>query len=178
MPIATWCGRRHRSERLRHGADDARCALAYYPAIMRYIALPSVALALLGFGAGAVVIYRLAAREPTLACRADAGPYTRLELLFGLGGQGGGAVSEEDWRAFLEAEVTPRFPDGLTVLAGYGQWRGRSGEIAREPSRVLLIWHRRGADAEADIEAIRNAYKARFGQESVMRVDGTSCVSF
>jgi hypothetical protein len=144
---------------------------------MRYFTFPSIALALLGFGIGAVVTYRLAARQPALACRADASPYARLELLFGLGVQGG-SVSEEDWRAFLEAEVTTRFPDGLTVLAGYGQWRGRSGEIAKESSRVLLIWHRRGAEAEADIEAIRNAYKARFGQESVMRVDATSCVSF
>ena len=75
--------------------------------------------------------------------------------MFGLGKQGGGEVSEEEWRAFIETEVTPRFPDGLTVLTAYGQWRGRSGEIAREPSRVLVIWHRRGADGEADIEAIR-----------------------
>jgi len=54
----------------------------------------------------------------------------------------------------------------------------RSGGIAREPSRVLVIWHRRGAGGEADIEAIRQAYKMQFGQESVMRVDGVSCVSF
>jgi hypothetical protein len=95
-----------------------------------------------------------------------------------LGKQGGGEVSEEEWRAFLEAEVTPRFPDGLTVLAAYGQWRSRSGEVARDPTRVLMIWHRRGAGGEADIEAIRQAYKAQFSQESVMRVDGLSCVSF
>ena len=41
-----------------------------------------------------------------------------------------------------------------------------------------MIWYRRGADGEADIEAIRAAYKTQFGQESVMRVDGVSCVSF
>lgn len=144
----------------------------------RYLTVPAIALALVGFGAGAAITYRLAATGSAAVCRPYAGPYARLELLFGLGRQGGGTVSEEDWRAFLDAEVTPRFPDGLSVLPAYGQWRGRSGEIAKEPSRVLLIWHRRGAAAEADIEAIRNAYKARFGQESVMRVDGTSCVSF
>lgn len=32
-------------------------------------------------------------------------------------------VSDEDWRAFLAAEVTPRFPDGLTVIDAAGQWR-------------------------------------------------------
>jgi hypothetical protein len=43
---------------------------------------------------------------------------------------------------------------------------------------MLLIWHRPSADSEEKIEAIRSAYKARFGQASVLRVDGLSCVSF
>jgi hypothetical protein len=145
--------------------------------MMQYLRLPAIALAFAGLGAGAVTAYRFAA-EPAAACRTGAAAYARLELLFGLGKQGGGEVSEEEWRSFLEMEVTPRFPDGLTVVAAYGQWRSRSGEVAREPSRVLVIWHRRGAGGEADIEAIRQAYKAQFSQESVMRVDGVSCVSF
>ena len=146
--------------------------------MMQYFQLPAIALAFAGLGAGAVTAYRFTVPESAAACRTGATAYARLELLFGLGKQGGGEVSEEEWRAFLETEVTPRFPDGLTVLTAYGQWRSRSGEVAREPSRVLTIWHRRGAGSEADIEAIRQAYKAQFGQESVMRVDGVSCVSF
>jgi Protein of unknown function (DUF3574) len=146
--------------------------------MLKYLRLPIIALGFAGLGAGAVAAYRLTAAEPAATCRAGAAPYSRLELLFGLGKQGGGEVSEEEWRAFLEAEVTPRFPDGLTVLVAYGQWRSRSGEVARDPSRVLVIWHRRGAGGEADIEAIRQAYKTQFSQESVMRVDGVSCVSF
>ena len=143
----------------------------------QYLTLSAIALACAGLGAGAVTVYHLAGSEAA-ACRTGAATYARLELLFGLGKQGGGEVSEEEWRAFIETEVTPRFPDGLTVLTAYGQWRGRSGEISREPSRVLVIWHRRGAKGETDVEAIRQAYKTQFGQESVMRVDGTSCVSF
>jgi hypothetical protein len=146
--------------------------------MMQYLKLPAIALACAGLGAGAVTAYRFTAAQPAAACRTGAAVYSRLELLFGLGKQGGGEVSEEEWRAFLETEVTPRFPDGLTVVAAYGQWRNRSGEVSREPSRVLAIWHRRGAGGEADIEAIRQAYKAQFAQESVMRVDGVSCVSF
>ena len=147
--------------------------------MLQGIRLAAVALAFAGFGAGAVTAYRWSATDPgALACRAGAAAYARLELLFGLGRQGGGEVSEEEWRAFLQTEVTPRFPDGLTMLTAYGQWRSRSGEIAREPSRVLLIWYRPEAGSEADIEAIRQAYKAQFGQESVMRVDSASCVSF
>ena len=87
-------------------------------------------------------------------------------------------MSEAQWAAFLDAEVTPRFPDGLTVLGGYGQWRGPGGAVAKERAIVLLIWYPPGDSRDAAIEAIRSAYKRRFGQESVMRVDGISCVSF
>ena len=102
----------------------------------------------------------------------------RTELLFGLSAPDGGNVSDGEWNTFLETEVSPRFPDGLTVLRGYGQWRGDSGSIAKEDSIVLLIWHDEHPSRETDIEAIRTAYKTRFEQESVMRVAATSCVSF
>lgn len=102
----------------------------------------------------------------------------RVELLFGMGRKDGGEIGESDWRTFLEAEVTPRFPDGLTVLTGYGQWRNPAGAIAKESSRVLLIWVKHAPGNAASIEAIRTAWKARFQQDSVMRVDGVSCVSF
>lgn len=146
--------------------------------MMQYLRLPAIAIAFAGLGAGAIAAYRFTVPEYAAVCRTGSVPYARLELLFGLGKQSGEEVSDEEWRAFVETEVTPRFPDGFTVLTGYGQWRGRSGDIAREPSRVLVIWHRRGAAGEADIEAIRQAYKMQFGQESVMRVDSVSCVSF
>jgi hypothetical protein len=142
-------------------------------------ALSAIALALAAASLAIVAAHRWRTSEPAAPdCRPGALAYSRLELLFGLGKPGGGEVSEEEWRAFVEREVTPRFPDGLTVLAGHGQWRGRSGAVAREPSRVLLIWYRRDDRSETEIEAVRQAYKTRFGQESVMRVDGISCASF
>jgi hypothetical protein len=101
----------------------------------------------------------------------------RIELLFGTGRKSGDPVGEVEWQAFVDSQVTPRFPDGWTVLTGYGQWR--SGDsVHKEGSRLLLIWAPRTADSDPRIEAIRNAYKARFEQESVLRVDGLSCVSF
>ena len=54
----------------------------------------------------------------------------------------------------------------------------KSGQITKENSRLLLIWYQPKPESEALIEAIRTAYKVRFQQESVMRVDGLSCVSF
>jgi hypothetical protein len=114
-----------------------------------------------------------------LACHPAAKHMARLELLFGSGHERPTPVGEEEWAAFMAAEITPRFPDGLTVLTGYGQWRDMSGTLVWEASRLLLIWYTPAADADIRIEAIRAAYKARFGQESVLRADGAvGCVSF
>jgi hypothetical protein len=115
--------------------------------------------------------------SPGLACPVKAKPMARLELLFGTARRDGQPVSDGEWRAFLDAEVTPRFPDGFTVLSGYGQYRDAAGKIVQEGARMLIVWHA-PRDRNGDIEAIREAYKARFAQESVLRSDGANCVSF
>lgn len=98
----------------------------------------------------------------------------RLELVFGLGH----GVTERNFMRFLAREVTPRFPDGLSLFEGYGQWRNSHGRLVKEPSRLLLIWHAADAGSDAKVEAIRTAYKRRFHQESVLRAESLSCVSF
>jgi len=104
---------------------------------------------------------------------------TATRLYFGMAIPGGGAVSEADWRRFLAREVTPRFPDGLTVHEARGQWRDtRTGRLVRERSRVLLLLHRGTAKARAAIAAIVARYKARFEQRSVLRVDAPVRVRF
>lgn len=112
------------------------------------------------------------------SCQKPARAMARLDMLFGRSRPSGEPVTDEEWSRFLDAEVTPRFPDGLTVLQGPGQWRGSNGRLTRERSSILVIWHDTTRRADADIEAIRAAYKQQFAQESVMRVDSTSCVSF
>jgi hypothetical protein len=112
------------------------------------------------------------------ACRDPARPMIRLELVFGTSRPGGRPVSEAEWIGFLETEVTPRFPAGLTVLGGLGQWQGSDGRLTREQSKILIILHEPDDRTEAAIEAIRAAYKRRFDQESVLRVESFSCVSF
>lgn len=112
-------------------------------------------------------------------CAAGAFPMARLELYFGTQRPGGAPVTEAEWTAFLDEEVTPRFPDGLTVLTANGQWRNSMGVVTKETSAMLVILYQPSAEKEAAIEDIRAAYKDRFEQESVMRVDaGTQCVSF
>jgi hypothetical protein len=102
---------------------------------------------------------------------------TTAELLFGrnIGNRPG--VSEAAFARFLAAEVTPRFPDGLTVIDAAGQWR--DGErIVREPSKVVLIVLKEPAADQARLEAVVEAYKARFRQQSVGVVLRPACVSF
>jgi hypothetical protein len=102
----------------------------------------------------------------------------RLELVFGTSRNDAPLVSDEDWARFLEVQITPRFPEGLTVLRAPGQWLDRDGRIVREDSRILVVWYAPTKRTNYQIEEIRSAYREQFDQESVMRVESISCVSF
>jgi hypothetical protein len=101
-------------------------------------------------------------------------------LYFGLGAVGDAkGVSEDEWRQFLDKEVTPRFPDGLSVLDVYGQWQGpQQHEPERLRSKMLVIEYPDNAVNRAKVEAIRAAWKTRTGDLSVLRVTQPAEVSF
>ncbi len=105
--------------------------------------------------------------------------YVRTELFFGLSKPNGSLVSESDWQRFVDEFVTPRFPDGLTILEADGQWRGKDAKVVREQSKVIVLLYKRKERKEANtkIEEIRSEYMKRFDQEAVMRVDITRAVS-
>lgn len=99
--------------------------------------------------------------------------FWRTELFFGRDKNDGSEVSDEEWSKFLDEVVTPRFPDGLTVLDGNGQYRLENGTIVKEKSKVMILLYRpktRSVNSRK-IDQIRNEYKKRFKQESVMRID-------
>jgi hypothetical protein len=89
-----------------------------------------------------------------------------------------GRVADDDWKAFLEGTVTPRFPAGLTVLDAQGQWRGKDGVIHAVPTRILVILHPEDETSHRSLEEIRRAYTERFHHESVLRSDNPAQVSF
>jgi hypothetical protein len=104
--------------------------------------------------------------------------WARTELYFGTN-KPKGKVSDRDFENFVDSVVTPRFPDGLTLLTGYGQFRNSKGVIEEERSHVLiLLYPLDDPEANAEIEYIRDKYKRRFDQESVLRVDSLAQVSF
>ena len=83
------------------------------------------------------------------------------------------------WPRFVARELTPRFPDGLTVTDAIGQWRDRdSGSIVREPSKHVEIVLPGNADDEARLDAVVAAYKRAFHQQSVGVIVHTACVAF
>ncbi len=107
-------------------------------------------------------------------CPLGTAPWQRAELYFGTTG-----VDEAAWTDFLARSVTPRFPDGFTVLAGRGQWREPgSGRIVAESSRVLVVLAPPSAGRLAALEEIRTAYRARFAQESVGLALSPACAAF
>lgn len=103
---------------------------------------------------------------------------TQTTLYFGLNRPQGAVITEAEWQGFVDADVTPRFKDGLTVFAAKGQWLGNDGKLARENSKALLLIHATDKASEQGIEALRAIYKQRFAQDSVMRVDTPVCVAF
>jgi hypothetical protein len=133
-----------------------------------------------------VVFYTMLASVTTLSAQANdvltcpdgTEPFTEYRLFFGRSQGGVEVVSDAAWQAFLADEITPRFPDGLTVLDAAGQWRDGSGMIVRERTKLLLILAKPQADGMRRTEEIAAAYKRAFGQEYVLRVITAACVSF
>jgi len=113
----------------------------------------------------------------TTACNVGS-TLTQTTLYFGLSRPAGADVSAAEWQHFVDYDVTPRFRDGLTVFSANGQWLGNNGKLAREQSKALMLIHEPDAESNHKIEALREVYKSRFGQDSVMRVDTPACVAF
>ena len=100
------------------------------------------------------------------------------EMLFGrnIGDRLG--VSEAAWTRFVDAEVTPRFPDGLTIVDAHGQWRDTAhGRIVRELSKLLVIVADDTPETRAGLAAVADAYKRQFRQQAVATVLRPACVS-
>jgi hypothetical protein len=99
--------------------------------------------------------------------------FVRTELFFGSLKPNKTHVTDAEFKAFLKDVITPRFPEGLTLLTGRGQFLDASDEIIRERSRVLILLYPVAVRQEKSeqIEEIREEYKWRFQQESVLRTD-------
>ena len=114
------------------------------------------------------------ATAQTIQCSGAQQSWVVAELLFGRT-----RVSEASWTRFLASEITPRFPDGLTVYDAKGQWRPPGGQtIIRERSKVVMIAMPPSGENDNRLQQIIAAYKRRFDQKSVGLIVRPACVSF
>ena len=113
------------------------------------------------------------------SCPAGEQPMNTAQLFFGqnIGGKPG--VADAGFRKFTDEELTPRFPQGLTVLDGGGQWKGPDQKLIREASKVVvLVLPRHGFGVNRKLGEVRQAYKDRFKQDSVLMVTQRACAAF
>ena len=134
-----------------------------------------------GIVIGGLAVHIVTAQPSAMAAVAShacgsASPQLRTMLYFGAS-RPKGSVSELEWQLFLRDEVTPRFPNGMTVWDAEGQWRGAEGSIGHERTKVLLLVH---ADTEQARQAIRTViekYRKAFDQESVLWETSQVCAA-
>ena len=122
--------------------------------------------ALLALGACTPPAVQTAA--PASTCTPPLKPAVEVDLYFG-------EISTPQWTAFLDEEVTPRFPDGLSVIDVNGQYRSRRGTIGRERSKLLVIVVFDAPAHASRVQAIVDSYRQRYKQESVLRVERPVC---
>lgn len=120
-----------------------------------------------------VAAHSAASAQPALLCTGSQKSWVVAELLFGRE-----HISERSWSRFVADEITPRFPDGLTVYDAKGQWRAPAERIIRERSKVVMIAMPPGAENETRLQQVIDAYKSRFRQQSVGLIVKPACVSF
>ena len=120
-------------------------------------------------GAGAQLVDCLGGQKPSQVA----------ELMFGRKIGDRIAVSEVAWGRFVDREITPRFPAGLTVFNAAGQWQDKSkNRIVHEPSKIVQIVLPGDAEDITRLNEIAEAYKSRFKQQSVAVMVRAACVSF
>jgi hypothetical protein len=112
------------------------------------------------------------------SCEAGDQSMVRDTLYFGHNRPNGGRVRQAEWRQFLNEVITPRFPDGLTVMKATGQWRNANGHIEQEVSQVVTVLHAGDPTARGKISEVMAEYRQRFDQEAVLRERTATCARF
>jgi hypothetical protein len=99
-------------------------------------------------------------------------------LFFGRNIPGGGEVSDSAWNVFLAEEITPRFPNGLTLWRAEGQWANSDKQLIRENVFVVELFHKYEARIDSLLEVIAENYRIRFKQEAVLRLTQPARMQF
>jgi hypothetical protein len=134
----------------------------------------AIGISVIAFGAGC-------AHPPKQQSCADVGgmPMIEYQLFFGRSIVGRSALTDREWAEFAEQVVTPRLPDGFTAFDAGGQWMNpATRRIVKENTKVVIVALPATEAAASAIEAVRDAYRARFHQQSVGMTAHPVCGSF
>jgi hypothetical protein len=118
-----------------------------------------------------------AAQTTAPTCAAPLQPALQVDLYFGLATKGR-QIGEAEWAAFLDEEVTPRFPAGSSVIDVAGRYRDPTGHISRERSKLLVVVVPDTSGHLPKVQAIVDAYRRQFDQLSVLHVEYPVCAAF
>jgi hypothetical protein len=101
------------------------------------------------------------------------------QLFFGRDVADSAPVSDAQWSDFVSSVVARNFPDGFTVTDGDGEWRDpKSLKVVHEPSKILLVAAKPTPGLREKLEAVIDAYKTRFHQQSVGVITREVCAAF
>ena len=123
----------------------------------------------------AISLAGCASAPAKLACPVGQTPLRTAQLF--LAAKAPARLNDQDLRNFVVGEVTSRFPDGVTVVDGGGQWKGADNQMIRDAAKVVLIVLPARGDPMIKVEAVRTAYRARFNQESLVVMPPPACVA-
>jgi len=116
-------------------------------------------------------------QKTAASCPAPLKPAVEVDLYFGGDAGNGRAVSEAEWASFMAEEVTPRFPDGLSVIDVAGQYREPSGRLVREKTKLIVVVVFDAPAHLGRVQAVIDAYNRRHNQNSIFRVEHAVCAS-
>ena len=102
-----------------------------------------------------------------------------VHLYFGRSIGGRPALTDAEWNAFAADVLTRNFPYGFTAYDGDGQWLNqKTGTVVRERTRIVMAAVQNARSLATRVQAVSEAYRQRFHQESVGIVSEEVCATF
>ena len=113
------------------------------------------------------------AAAQTVSCTPPQALMLDIELMLGRG-----KANDLRWTQFLAREVTPRFPDGLTVYETTGQWRDPATQKIARGDEPRAAHHRSGRYRAGQDRCGCRGLQEAVPAESVGIVTRQVCASF
>jgi len=106
-------------------------------------------------------------------------PMVVTQLFFGRDIAGRTPLTDAEWSDFASRVIAANFPDGFTVGDGQGQWLDpKTRRVVQERSKIVIVAAAPAPDLARRTQAVIDAYRLRFHQESVGVLTTTECGSF